>query len=147
MAKLEGGAVLKARLEELSAKVNRPGTLNVGFLEGSTESKDGESSAQVAYFNEFGTKTSPPRPFFRTMIAQESPHWGDDMGKVLVATNYDVTKTLNLMGEELRGELVASIDAFTDPPNAPSTIRRKGFNKPLVDTGDMRRAANYEVKE
>lgn len=41
---------------------------------------------------------------------------------------------------------------FTDPrnnwaPNAPETIQRKGSSQPLIDTGAMRAAITYVVKE
>jgi hypothetical protein len=191
MAKLEGGAVLKARLEELSAKVNRPGTLNVGFLENAPY-PDGTQVAYIAAIQEFGgtfdipernttiyrklnkdgtfskngkfvkkrlanvatdhvvpahKMTIPARPYFRTMIADKSPHWGDDLGKVLVARDYDVSGSLKAMGEEMQGQLVASIDALIEPALAPETVKKKGFSKPLVDSGVMRSAVNFEVKE
>ena len=126
---------------------------------------DGTPTAQVAYWNEFGTIRreedidgggdilsiqTPARPFFRTMISEGSPTWGKKLGKILKAADYDVELALNRMGEVMQGQLLASIDAMVDPPNAPSTIKRKGFNKPLVDTGKMRKSVEekgYEVKE
>jgi hypothetical protein len=41
---------------------------------------------------------------------------------------------------------------FTDPrnnwaPNAPSTIKRKGSDKPLIDTGQLRRSITSVVRE
>lgn len=41
---------------------------------------------------------------------------------------------------------------FTDPrngwpPNSPETIRRKGSENPLIDTGSMRKAITYVVRE
>jgi len=41
---------------------------------------------------------------------------------------------------------------FTDPrnnwpPNRPYTIRRKKSDRPLIDTGDLRRAITYVVRE
>jgi len=41
---------------------------------------------------------------------------------------------------------------FTDPrnnwpPNRPSTIRRKKSDRPLIDTGDLRRSITYVVRE
>ena len=50
----KGGDKLAAKLKELSAKANNDALLKVGFFEGSTESKTGMPSAQVAYINEFG---------------------------------------------------------------------------------------------
>ena len=33
------------------------------------------------------------------------------------------------------------------PPNSPRTIRRKGSDQPLVDTGEMRKAITYVVRD
>ncbi|MDN5158227.1 hypothetical protein LVK59_28730, partial [Escherichia coli] len=38
-----------------------------------------------------------------------------------------------------------SIRAFESPPLSPITIARKGFDKPLIDTGDMQKSVSYEV--
>jgi hypothetical protein len=91
------------------------------------------------------TVTIPPRPFFRSMIAKESPHWGSDLGKVLVATHYDADRALGLMGEEINGELIESIRDFANPPNAPSTIAKKGVDNPLVDSRTMLKSTTWRV--
>ncbi|WP_427112434.1 hypothetical protein [Megasphaera sueciensis] len=33
------------------------------------------------------------------------------------------------------------------PPNAPSTIKQKGSTKPLIDTGTLRKAITYVIRE
>lgn len=33
------------------------------------------------------------------------------------------------------------------PPNAPSTVRRKGFNSPLIETGSLRSSISYQVRK
>ena len=30
-------------------------------------------------------------------------------------------------------------------PNAPSTIRKKGSDKPLIDTGQLRQGVSYKI--
>lgn len=117
----------------------------MGFLEGSKD-PTGMSNAQKAFWNEFGTVRIPARPAFRTTIAQQSKSWGTKLGKAIKATNYDGQKALALLGQDMRDDLESSIAQWSAPPNAPSTIRRKGFDKPLVDKGDMQRAPDYEVK-
>jgi len=92
------------------------------------------------------TVTIPPRPFFRTMIAKNSPSWGPALGALLVASNFDSAKALSQIGDEMAGQLQDSIRDFTDPPNAPSTIRKKGFNKPLIDTGTMLRSVDKAIR-
>jgi len=32
------------------------------------------------------------------------------------------------------------------PPNAPSTVRKKGFNSPLIETGSLMNSISYEVR-
>jgi len=104
------------------------------------------SNAQKAFWAEYGTTTAPSRPAFRTTIAQQSPSWGKKLGIAVKATNYDGQKSLALLGQSMRDDLESSIAQWSSPPNAPSTIARKGFDKPLVDKGDMQRAPDYEVK-
>lgn len=149
--RLSGGKKLDAALKELSKKIDNAATLNVGFPEGSTES-DGTPTPFVAAMNEFGHLAPGgnyfvlPRPFFRGMIAENSPHWGADLGKLLVATHYDARQSLELMGSEMEGELTESIQQLTDPPLAASTIAAKGFDKPLIHHGDMINAVDSFVE-
>ena len=93
------------------------------------------------------TITIPARPFFRSMAKSGQKHWADDIGQILPAKGYDAELTMNLMGKKLKGELQDSIRNWSEPPNAPSTIAKKGFDKPLIDTGDMLRAVGSEVTE
>jgi hypothetical protein len=87
----------------------------------------------------------PARPFFRQTIANGSKHWGTDLGRMLIGAQYNVPKSLARMGLQMIKELQAAIVAFSDPPNAPSTIAKKGFNKPLIDSGDMKASVDAEV--
>ncbi len=135
------GDKLAAHLKGLAAKMS--GSVEVGFLEGATY-PDGTSVAAVASANEYGA-SGPPRPFFRTMIAQESPSWPGKMAAAYKATGGDGDKTLALMGEDIQGALIQSINDFSSPPLAPSTIKRKGFDKPLIDTGHMVNSTGYRV--
>ena len=133
---------LEQHLMELAAKMS--GTVNVGFLEGSTY-PDGIPVAAVAFWNEFGNGSAPPRPFFRNMIAAESPTWGDKVAALAKSTGNDGPKVLALMGEDIEGALKQSITDFTSPELAASTVARKGFDKPLIDTGHMLNSTGYEV--
>jgi len=119
-----------------------------GFLADKTY-PTGEKVALIAALNEWGAPShgQPPRPFFRNMIAKNSPQWSDQVRKVLAATDYDVRLTLERMGFLLDRQLVESIDALTSPPLAPATIARKGFDKPLVDSGVMRNSVSHRVTE
>ncbi|WP_281083908.1 hypothetical protein [Klebsiella quasivariicola] len=87
----------------------------------------------------------PPRPFFRKMVWEKSKGWGALVNKSLRNANYDVEKAMSAVGEEIRGQLQNSIRQLTAPPLAASTVRDKGFSKPLIDTGHMLNSVDYEV--
>jgi hypothetical protein len=150
---ITGGKGLQAWLQNMAGKLGTGGTVSVGFLEGvrypggDDDDTPGLSVAQAAFWNEFGTSRAPARPFFRTMISKQSPAWGYQLGQIAKATNYDSQQVLNLMGRNIQGQLVESINEWQDPPNAPYTVKRKGFNKPLVHTGYMRQAVSFVVTD
>lgn len=144
MAILSGGQNVERYFRALAQKVRRGGTLKVGFMAGATY-PDGTPVPLVAALNEFGTSKAPPRPFFRNMISQKSSGWGPAAGKLLVSNNYDVRTTLTLVGEGIKGQLQQSIASNIPPPNAPSTIARKGHSRTLIDTGQMLNSVTYLV--
>ncbi len=147
--KVIGGKKLALALGSLEKKITSGGVLRVGFLEKSRypAGKNGESMhvAQVAFWNEFGTIRTPSRPFFRTTITRESPTWGDKLSKAIVATDYNGEAALRLLGQSMRDDIENAIAQWSSPGNAPSTVKKKGFDKPLIDTGVMQRAVDYEV--
>lgn len=134
--------VMKA-LEDIASRMGG-GEVAVGFMEGATY-PDGTPVAAVAFWNEFGNSDQPARPFFRQMIAEESPTWPNKMAKLAEATDYDGDKVLALMGEDIKGALQKSINDLQSPPLAQSTIDAKGFAKPLIDTAHMLNSVAYEV--
>lgn len=142
---ISGGDKLQKKLEEIARKMGG-GAVKVGFLEGATYS-DGTPVPAVAFWNEYGTEKTPPRPFFRRMIAKESPTWAGKMSKLAKATNYDGARVLGLMGEDVSGALKQSINEFQSPGLAASTIEAKGFSKPLIETSHMINSISYEVTE
>lgn len=142
----KGGDALMARLKEIADKAGDGGTLRTGFLENATY-PDGTPVALVAAVNEFGRpeQNQPPRPFFRSMIAEKQKAWPRTLGALAKSNDYDIDKTLGQMGEGIKGQLQESIRKLDSPPLAPVTVARKGFDKPLVDTGHMMNSVDYEV--
>jgi len=150
ITKLSGGKKLEEALKLLGAKAKNAAVLNVGFMSDATyPDKNHTPVAAVAATNEFGRPdhNQPPRPFFRGMITKESPHWGKGLGDILKSEDYDAARSLRIMGKEIEGELVQSIQDFTTPGLAESTKKAKGFDKPLIDTDVMWRSVDSFVEE
>ena len=146
---LSGGENFERALRDLSRHMQKKGAVRIGFLEGATY-PDGKSVAFVAAMNEFGHRAGsgyvPPRPFFRNMIAEHKDEWPNALVQLLHETEYDVELTLDLFGAGVAGQLRASITSFVSPPLAASTVARKGFAKPLVNTGHMLNSVDHEVE-
>lgn len=145
--RIPGYPGLSRALADISRKLGSASTLSVGFLENATY-PDGTPVAMVAAIQDFGAPSRgiPPRPFFRNMVAEKSPEWPKAVGDLLMATNYDVQKTLTMTGEAIAGQLRQSIVDTNEPPLAPATIARKGHATPLVDTGHMLASVDYEIE-
>ena len=147
MASVKGGEALAAKLAEVAKLVGNASAVRVGFLENASY-PSGEKVAMIAAINEYGapSRGQPPRPFFRQMIARHKDEWGPAIAGLLKANNYDALRTLQLTGEAVAGQLRQSIVDLVAPPLAASTIARKGFDKPLIDTGHMWQSVDYEVQ-
>lgn len=105
--------------------------------------------AEVALANEFGNPAHsvPPRPFMWRTIDGNAKKWAK-----LVQNELPQMKKMDLKAMAKRVASVAvrdmqrTIDELQFPPNAPSTIRAKGFNNPLIDSGQMRDSVTWRLK-
>lgn len=145
-AYITGGEKLQAKLDEIAEALDGGGELRVGFLAGATY-PDGTPVALIAAIQDGGAPSVgiPPRPFFRNMVAAKSPEWPEALGNLLKANNYDLAKTFAQAGLAIMGQLQQSIVDTNAPPLAESTIRKKGFDKPLIDSSHMINSIDFEV--
>jgi len=117
------------------------GKIEVGFFEGE-KYPDGKSVAKVAAFNEFGGGHTPPRPFMRTLAQNHRKIWRKILQDELPKEE-DAHTALATLAEYMVDDLKDYIRIWTYPPNAPSTVKKKGFNNPLVDTGRMMNSVDW----
>lgn len=144
--KLNGGSKMQEALKEIKRKLLNEPKLRVGFLENATY-PDGTLVAMVAATQDFGSPENniPPRPFFRNMVADKQSEWGPTLGQQLVANGYDADAALSVLGLGIKGQLQQSIRDTNEPPLKPATIKAKGFDKPLIDTGHMINSVDYQI--
>ena len=149
MAKVTGGEKFSAKLREMARSVENAASVKIGFMGDATERKSGISTALVAIFNEYGVPAhhQPPRPFFRGMIESNAHKWPEMACALLQKHAFDAHKTLDDLGEEIAAELHDAMVDYKGPMLAPSTIARKGFDKQLVDTGDMLNSIRHVVED
>lgn len=131
----------------------RPGNVSAGILENGTY-PDGISIPLVAFWMEYGTRSkgkggtfhSPPRPFLRNTARAHRNEWR----RIYLAAMQRRTPSetvLKRIGALMAGQIRQSITTFTDPGNAPATIKRKGMDAPLRDTGVLLNAISWEYTQ
>ena len=106
-------------------------------------------NALKARVNEVGNPRNnvPARPFMRAAIKRIR-----DGFRPLLADLYEglegglTAENAAELGDYAAFIVSDTIKGWTQPPNAPSTIARKGFNDPLVETGEMRDSVRVWVK-
>jgi hypothetical protein len=127
--------------------------VKVGVPDDPAVNEDGVASKEVtvgdtAKWLEFGTKTAPERPIFRNGIRKNVGEL-QRLGKVnllLIAQGQvTISHALGLMGAFAAGKIKQEFGASDLPPNAPSTIERKGSSKPGIDTAQTKNAVTWEV--
>ena len=121
--------------------------IQVGF-QGDQKYEDGTSIAQVAAVNEFGASDIPERPFMRQSFEN---HEGElqaacDAAQRLVSSGGSAEQALQQIGVVAKGLVQDEIVNGGFTPNAESTIKKKGSEQPLIDTGTMRQSVNFVVK-
>lgn len=138
MAEIKGGEAFREALRRISEGLSSATAVRVGFLEGAKYG-DGTPVAMVAAIQEFGAPAAgiPPRPYFRSMVAAKSPGWGEALGQILPAVDYDAAAALTQMGEGIAGQLRQSIADTMSPPLSPVTLmlrKMRAENPDLVVT-------------
>lgn len=106
----------------------------------SHDPKSGLTTAELAVILHFGTDEIPARPFLAAAFdehREELAKIGKHLLVEVLEGEVDLSKALDIIGAKLATEAKKKITTGEGmpPPNAPSTIKRKGSSRPLVDTG------------
>jgi hypothetical protein len=113
----------------------------------------------VATINEFGAQWTdkagrvheiPERSFIRDWFDAAEPELREKMLALMqdvIAGRREVDQILQLLGLYCVGQIEQRIADGVPPPNAPSTIKKKGSSKPLINSGQLRASVTFEVRE
>ena len=124
------------------------GTVTRSQVKGKRRKEAGKSMAQIAAENEFGTRTTPARPFMSTSFDENRQRINniiaDEYGKIIDGDS-TVKRSLNLIGLYGVDIVQQKIRAIHTPPNSPRTIAIKKSSKPLIDFGQMVQSVRHQV--
>lgn len=108
---------------------------------------DGEIAGYGAV-NELGSETIPARPFLRSAFDANAQAYAEQMAaglrRVLAGTS-SLQAELTRIGIRASSDAKRRLTELRDPPNALTTIAKKGSSNPLIDTGALRNAITFEV--
>ena len=117
------------------------------------------SVGQVAIINEYGTETIPPRPAFRIGLERSVTKNKKLIDAALKnITNHlltgrkdsiqrQLTQALTQIGKSAKTDTKDIIKPGSKSPNAPLTIKKKGFDHPLWETGLLHDSVEYLVSK
>lgn len=112
--------------------------------------------AMIASVHEFGVTIQkesgsiviPERSFLRTTFDEKQTEWTQFAKRQLknvLDFNIDARTLYERLGARMVGDIQEKITDLEAPPNASSTIQKKGSSNPLIDSGDLRRRITYKV--
>lgn len=146
------------------AAVNEFGAANIkhkgGVSYGYKTEKDAEDG-KVRFlktgegFMELGKTTAyegsiPARPFLHPAIEKGAPQYlkaAEVLIPKVLKGELTMTNLLEQIGNLAEGHVKEEITNLKDPPNAKSTIAKKGSDNPLIDSGHMRQSIRYVIDD
>jgi hypothetical protein len=130
--------------------------VTVGFHQDTGTEPNGKTIAEVAFYNEFGTYNAdgtvriPERSFMRSAVDDNRDKYNALIEKIVIMIyrgEWDLIHGLEVLGLRVETDIKKRITDLRVPPNAPSTIKKKGSSNPLIDSGAMRAAVRYVVNQ
>ena len=129
--------------------------MEVGFIEGASS----HENIQKARWQEFGTKGGasgggwggpiPERPFMRNSIRNNTEKYQAAIRNSvpsILSGKVSIQSVLRRIGEVAKKDMKEEMASLSSPPNAPATIKIKGFDNPLIDTKSMMNDVRYKLK-
>lgn len=101
--------------------------------------EEGLYLAQIGAWNEWGTPTIPERPHHRLTFTEnikKAQNLGAKLYKSVQENKRSPKQALGVLGEWYLSSLKHTIVTLKNPPNAPSTIKKKKSSNPLIDTSE-----------
>lgn len=129
-------------LNDLKKDAKKYKGAKVGYIK-DKQYENGFSLIENAIVQEFGNDKIPSRPFIRKTLKKKES-W-IELFDNLLSENLTLRQILLQVANQVRSDMIASIDSNIPPPNAKSTIQQKGSSHTLIDTGLLRGSIQVEL--
>lgn len=143
---------VKHALKGLEERMQKDGLVLVGVPKGAGAYEHGLTIATFAAVNNFGSADGriPARPFLAPAVENGAPEYRrlvEVMLPKVMSGEMEMQTLLAQMGQLAEGHVKQQITDLRTPPNAQSTIDKKGSDNPLIDTGALRQSIRYVIDD
>lgn len=138
---------IKQQIHKELDKLKTNKRITVGIHESAGQHPDaGITNAQLGATLHFGTMNGriPARPWLDVGVASGNKEYVSIIANGL-ENNLPLDQILNQIGVVAVGNVQLYMTQLKSPPNAPSTIDKKGSSNPLIDTGNLRSSVTFEL--
>lgn len=141
---------LQAALDQLRkelAQYRGNSHVTVGIHEGAPQPESGDlTMAQLGAVQHFGTEDGhiPAHPWLDVGVESGTQDILDTI-RSAVGRGLPLDAVLEQVGVVAAGAVQEYMTDLRTPPNAPSTIERKGSDNPLIEDGHLRAAVTHAV--
>jgi hypothetical protein len=149
---LIGKQQVEEALKDLAKKLEGDMRVLAGVPKGAGTYEDGLTLATIAAVNNFGSADGkiPARPVLEPAITKGAPQYqrlAEVMLPKVLSGEMTMRILLEQMGQLAEGHIKQEITDLKTPPNAPSTIKKKGSDNPLIDTSAFRQSIRYVIDD
>jgi hypothetical protein len=150
---VESGGITMAGLgatHEFGAEVKHPGGTSYGYATKAAADRDEVRFLKTGTgYMELGVTqphniTIPARPWLEPGVQQATPLILEAI-EAGINADQPMDQILETVGVVAAGEVKVYMTQLRTPPNAASTIRKKGSDNPLIDNGHMRASVTHKV--
>ena len=143
----------RTALGEMIKRLGDKTQVLIGVQKGEPPYEDGTATAVIAAANHFGANLAggaviPPRPFLDVAVEKNSRRYTRVMEELIPGVMEGKTTTqqmLDQVGQAAASDVQEFMTDLRDPPNAPSTIAKKGSDNPLIDNGHLKQSIRHQI--
>ena len=139
-------------VHEFGADINHPGGTSYGYAsKAAADRNDVRFLKSGRGYMELGVTGPhiikiPARPWLNPGVASGNAEYLSIIEKTL-ANDGTMTQALNKVGVVAVGKVQKYMTDLRTPPNAASTIKKKGSSNPLIDSGILRSSVTYKLTQ
>lgn len=136
---------VKDDIQKAIAEFSTNDAVLVGLPEQAGQHEDDNiTNAELGALLHFGNEHIPARPWLDIGVARGNAKYAEVIER-RVKAGENLEDCLEEIGVLAQGEVQLYMRELRSPPNAPSTVRQKGSDNPLIDNGELRQSVTHLV--